>query len=73
MDARAPARLFTSDADFVNAVGLWWHNRDDIERAQAYGLGTFFRASAILARRVKIRRVGEDVVDRRPILGLTQC
>ncbi|WP_171181285.1 SgcJ/EcaC family oxidoreductase [Ruegeria sp. HKCCD8929] len=59
-DARALASLFAEDADFVNVVGLWWHNRDDIERAHAYGLSTFFRASMISARRVKVRWIGGD-------------
>ena len=45
----------------MNVVGLWWHNRADIERAHHYGLSTFFRDSTISARRVKVRRIGEDV------------
>lgn len=60
-DARALASLFAEDADFVNVVGLWWQNRDDIERAHAYGLSTFFRESMISARRVRVRRIGGDV------------
>jgi uncharacterized protein (TIGR02246 family) len=60
-DAHALAGLFSDDADFVNVVGLWWHNRADIERAHHYGLTTFFRNSTISARRVKLRRIGEDV------------
>jgi uncharacterized protein (TIGR02246 family) len=32
-DATALANLYTSDADFVNVIGLWWHGRDEI-RAQ---------------------------------------
>ena len=55
------AGLFAEDADFVNVVGLWWHNRDDIERAHNYGLRNFFRNSIISARRVKVRRIGDDV------------
>lgn len=60
-DAHALAGLFSNDADFVNVVGLWWHNRADIERAHHYGLTAFFRNSAISARHVKLRWVGEDV------------
>ncbi|UWQ81522.1 SgcJ/EcaC family oxidoreductase (plasmid) [Leisingera sp. S132] len=59
-DARALAALFAEDADFVNVVGLWWHNRVDIEKAHAYGLSTFFRHSEITARGIKVRRVGGD-------------
>ncbi|MGI9449825.1 MAG: SgcJ/EcaC family oxidoreductase [Geminicoccaceae bacterium] len=60
-DGRALARLFADDADFVNVVGLWWNNRDDIERAHDYGLRSFFKKSKISARRVKVRRIGDDV------------
>ncbi len=60
-DANALASLFVEDADFVNVVGLWWHNRADIERAHDYGLSTFFRETKISARRVKVRRIGEDI------------
>lgn len=59
-DARALADLFVEDADFVNVVGLWWHNRADIQRAHHYGLTTFFRNSRIDARRVKVRQLGDS-------------
>jgi uncharacterized protein (TIGR02246 family) len=54
------AGLFADDADFVNVVGLWWHNRADIERAHAYGLATFFRKSNLAARRIAVRYLGEN-------------
>ncbi|MCV6586056.1 MAG: SgcJ/EcaC family oxidoreductase [Marinibacterium sp.] len=60
-DAQALASLFVEDADFVNVVGLWWDNRDDIERAHHYGLTTFFRQTEIAARRVKVRQVSDDL------------
>ncbi len=60
-DAHALASLFVEDADFVNVVGLWWDNRDDIERAHRYGLKTFFRKTEIAARRVKVRLVSDDL------------
>ncbi len=60
-DAKALAQLFADDADFVNVVGLWWRNRQDIERAHDYGLRTFFKTSTLAARRIEIRRLGEDV------------
>lgn len=59
--AKALAHLFAEDADFVNVVGLWWHNRDDIERGHDYGLRTFFKESTISARRVEIKKLGEEV------------
>lgn len=60
-DAQGLAALFAEDADFVNVVGLWWEDRGAIERAHHYGLTTFFRQSEIAARRVKVRRVGDDI------------
>lgn len=35
-DAEALAGLFAEDADFVNVVGLWWHDRERIREAHAY-------------------------------------
>lgn len=60
-DAHALARLFADDADFVNVVGLWWHNREDIEKAHHYGLTRFFKHTKVTARRIKIRKLGDDV------------
>ena len=60
-DAKALADLFVEDAEFVNVVGLWWHNRADIERAHAYGLRRIFKDSYLSARRVEVRRIGDDV------------
>lgn len=60
-DAQALASLFVEDADFVNVVGLWWGNRDDIERAHHYGLTTFFQSSEISPRRIKVRNVSDDI------------
>jgi len=60
-DARALAALFAEDADFVNVVGLWWHNRQDIEKAHHYGLTTFFAQSHIALGRIKVRRIGPEV------------
>lgn len=60
-DAKALAGLFVDDADFVNVVGLWWHNRQDIEKAHDYGLRTFFKTSEIIAGRTSVRYLGEDV------------
>jgi uncharacterized protein (TIGR02246 family) len=61
-DAKGLARLFAEDADFVNVVGLWWHNRADIERAHDYGLRTFFKASQLSSLGIDVRQLGKDVV-----------
>ncbi len=31
------AELFDEDTDFVNVVGIWWNNRDDIRRGVIMG------------------------------------
>lgn len=54
-DAKKLANLFADDADFVNVVGLWWHNKTDIQKAHHYGLTTFFKQSTIKIGRVKVR------------------
>ncbi len=37
-DAAALAALFAPDPDFVNITGIWWQDRDAIEKAHDYGL-----------------------------------
>lgn len=59
-DAAALAALFAPDADFVNVVGLWWHDRAAIEAAHAYGLRTIFPDSTLRVGRVKTRTLGPD-------------
>lgn len=61
-DAAALAGLFAADADFVNVVGLWWHDRTAIERAHHYGLTTFFRDSTLRVGRVRLRELGDTAV-----------
>ncbi len=58
-DAEALAALFVEDADFVNVVGLWWHNRADIQRAHAYGLRVIFDQSTLRAGGIRTRSLGE--------------
>jgi uncharacterized protein (TIGR02246 family) len=63
-NARDPERLaslFSEDAEFVNVVGLWWHNREAIRRAHAYGLETIFRDSTLRIERTKVRYLSDDV------------
>ena len=60
-DAHALAALFDEDADFVNVVGLWWHDRAGIERAHAYGLARIFPESTLEPTLVRVRRLREDV------------
>lgn len=58
-DARALANLFVEDAEFVNVVGLWWHNREDIFKAHEYGLRVIFNESTIELRRTTSWLIGD--------------
>ena len=58
-DAWGLANLFVDDAEFVNVVGLWWHNSADIWKAHDYGLRVIFNASTLELRKTTCRHVGE--------------
>ena len=58
-DARALADLFAEDAEFVNVVGIWWHNRDAIFKAHDYGLKVIFSESTVKVTKTVVRYVGE--------------
>jgi uncharacterized protein (TIGR02246 family) len=60
-NAGAIARLFAADAEFVNVVGLWWHNRDDIFKAHDYGLKNIFKDSKLSLGTVRERRLADSV------------
>ena len=55
------ANLFVEDAEFVNVVGLWWHNRRAIWQAHDYGLKVIFPESTIEVQRVKVRMLAEGI------------
>lgn len=60
-DAGMLASLFTEDAEFVNVVGLWWHHREDIEKAHAYGFKYIFGDSDLDIREIKIKQLSDDI------------
>jgi uncharacterized protein (TIGR02246 family) len=60
-DAAAIASLFDEDAEFVNVTGLWWHDRQAIEKAHAYGLKTIFRDSTLKLIRTQVKYLSEDI------------
>ncbi len=60
-DAKSLAELFSKDAEFVNVVGLWWHDRAAIEAAHDYGLSTFFSNSTLRPGVIRTKRLGKDV------------
>lgn len=80
-DPDAIAALFDEDAEFVNVTGLWWHDREAIRRAHAYGLTRIFAdstlelvdtrtkwlAPAIAVVHAKLRLTGQT-----PVAGVAQ-
>jgi len=60
-DAEQLAGYFTEDADFVNVVGLWWHDREAIWKAHDYGLRVIFPESHLTVRQVRSRYIGQEV------------
>lgn len=61
-DADTLADLFAPDADFVNVVGLWWHDRDAIRKAHDYGLRGMFASSTLRVGRTERRDLGDVCV-----------
>lgn len=59
-DAGALADLFVEDAEFVNVVGLWWHNRADIQTAHAYGFEVIFGHSRLSFVQERSRMIGHS-------------
>lgn len=59
--AEAIAGLFVPDAEFINVVGLWWHDRQAIFKAHDYGLTTIFNASTLEVRQTKVRQLSENI------------
>ena len=55
------AALFDEDAEFVNVVGLWWHDREAIREAHAYGLTRIFQHSTLRLGVVRVKRLSDDV------------
>ena len=61
-DATKLAGLFYKDAHFVNVVGLWWSNRQDIWRAHDYGLREIFSQTHLSVRKKIVTQLTDDVV-----------
>ena len=60
-DADGIADMFDEDAEFVNVVGLWWHDREAIRRAHAYGLTRIFDQSTLRLGTVRVKYLTEDI------------
>ena len=55
------ATLFDSDAEFVNVTGLWWHTREEIRKAHAYGLTRIFKESVLTATDVRVKWLSDEI------------
>jgi uncharacterized protein (TIGR02246 family) len=60
-DANALAALFEDEAEFVNVVGLWWHDREAIRRAHAYGLTRIFPDSTLRVGTARVKPLADGV------------
>ena len=60
-DAKKIASLFDEDAEFINVTGLWWHSRNAIERAHAYGLSTIFNNSILSLITCRVKFLAENI------------
>lgn len=60
-DPDTVASVFAEDAEFVNVVGLWWHDRAAIRKAHAYGLERIFNRSTLSVSRVTVKHLSDDI------------
>ena len=52
---------FTEDAEFVNVVGLWWHNKNQIHKAHDYGLKVIFNNSSLKILKTNVKQLTDTV------------
>lgn len=73
-NARDPDRLaaiFEADAEFVNVTGLWWHDREAIRKAHAYGLARIFDRSTLHVAAVRVKPLARGIAVVHARLRLT--
>ena len=65
----------------MNVTGLWWHDRDSIRAAHAYGLERIFSESTLSIDETRVKQLSDDVavvharmtlVGQTPIGNVTQ-
>lgn len=59
-DADGIAALFTPDATFVNVVGFWWTNQQQIRFNHDYGFTHMFGHSTMVLTKSSTRMLGQD-------------
>jgi len=65
------AELFEEDADFINVVGLWWDNRQDIYEAHDYGLRVIFKDSTLKVVKLKTKKLSDGAAVVHAKMNLT--
>lgn len=60
-DADGLAALFDENAEFVNVTGLWWHDRNAMRKAHAYGFETIFGASTLRLMEVRVKMLASTI------------
>jgi uncharacterized protein (TIGR02246 family) len=59
-DADKLASLFDEDTEFVNVTGLWWHDREAIRKAHAYGFANIFGDSTLSIVQLRVKSLSPD-------------
>src|SRR5688572_2219973 len=70
-DADRLASVFDEDAEFVNVTGLWWHDRESIRKAHAYGLSRIFNHSTLRITQIKVKPLSDDIAVVHARMALT--
>ena len=70
-DMDAFAKLFASDADFVNVIGMRWVGRDAIKQHHAASHATIFRTSTLKIGDTTVRFLKPDVATARSVWTLS--
>src|SRR5699024_11923991 len=65
------AELFEEDADFINVVGLWCDNRQDIYEAHDYGLRVIFKDSTLKVVKLKTKKLSDGAAVVHAKMNLT--
>jgi|SRR5690625_5279950 len=71
-DADKLASVFEEDAEFVNVTGLWWHDRESIRKAHAYGLERIFNRSELRLVETRVKWLSDTIAVVHARMSLTR-
>src|SRR5690606_36274226 len=75
------AALFEPDAEFVSVTGEWWHDRETIRKAHAYGLARIFADATLAVLETRVKHLSSEIavvharlrlVGQTPVAGVRQ-